>query len=215
MNEPRQIRIEPFALGDYQTNCYIVHDATQCFVADCGDRPEPLLDRLDELGLEPEAFVLTHAHLDHIAGLHAARRRYAGSPIWIHPLEAPWLLDTEQNLSALAGQPVTAPPSDRTIEHGESLDLVGGPWEVRHAPGHSPGSVVLFSASLGIAISGDTVFAGSIGRTDFPGCDFETLEASIRREIYSLPEDTTLLPGHGPPTTVGRERSTNPFVKAN
>jgi hydroxyacylglutathione hydrolase len=211
-------RIEPFALGAYQTNCYLVRTEggdrpPRAWVVDVGENPTPLLDRIAELALEPEAFVLTHAHLDHIAGLHEARRRFPGTPIWIHRAEEHWLLDAERNLSALSGRPVTAPPPDRLLDEDDVLDLAGGSWGVLHTPGHSPGSITLHNPELDVAFVGDALFQGSIGRTDFPGSSFETLAESIRTKLYPMPRGTVALPGHGPRTTIGHERDTNPFVR--
>lgn len=211
--------IEVFALGDYQTNCSIVHapDAAPgdpCWVCDCGERPAALLDRLAQTGLVPEAFVLTHAHLDHIAGLLEARAKYPSTPIWIHTDEELWLTDPERNLSAFGPKgPVTAPPPDRLLTHGETLTLAGEPWRVLHVPGHSPGSCAFVHDASRTCLGGDALFHGSIGRTDFPGCSFETLADSIRTHLYALPEQTRVIPGHGPETTIGFEKTSNPFVK--
>jgi glyoxylase-like metal-dependent hydrolase (beta-lactamase superfamily II) len=168
-----------------------------------------LIDAMDNT----EAIVLTHAHVDHIAGLHDARKRYPKTPIWIHTIEEHWLLDAELNLSAFGQFPTTAPPADRLLEHGETLRLAGVDWDVLHVPGHSPGSIAFYSAAARVVIAGDALFAGSVGRTDFPGCSMETLAQSIREHLYTLPDETIVYPGHGPATTIGRERATNPYVR--
>jgi hydroxyacylglutathione hydrolase len=211
------IAIEPFCLGPYQTNCYIVRrdaaDAAQaCWVADFSFDIDTLLARLDELELTPEALIVTHAHVDHIAGLATAKRRFPDAPILIHEAEQDWLTDANLNLSGFSPTPVTAPPADRLLTEGETLTLAGLDWHVLHTPGHSPGSISLYSEQTGVCICGDAIFKGSIGRTDFPGCSFDALERSIREKIYTLPDETILLPGHGPSTTVGDEKRTNPFV---
>lgn len=224
-DEPR-LAIEPFALGPFETNCYIVraaagsaqgreHAPETGFVVDCGQDPEPLLDRLDELNLTPEVWLLTHAHIDHIAGLNRARRRFPDVPIWIHRIEESWLLDAEANLSAFTGQPITGPPADRLLDDEQQLTLAGLTWTTIHVPGHSPGSLAYHNPETDLCFGGDALFRGSIGRTDFPGCDFETLATSIRTRLYTLPDETRVLPGHGPDTTIAGEKHTNPFVTAS
>ncbi|HHN78942.1 MAG TPA: MBL fold metallo-hydrolase [Phycisphaerales bacterium] len=221
MTDPNRCTIETFSLGPYQTNCYIVRgiprdgEQEKCWVADVGFEPEPMLDRLETLGLIPEAFILTHAHLDHIAGLFEARRRFPGIPIWIHEAEKDWLTDDRQNLSAFSPTPVTAPPADRLLRENDNLHLAGQTWRVLHTPGHSPGGISLYCDAAGVCLCGDAIFNGSIGRTDFPGSDFDTLAASIRSKLYALPDDTVLYPGHGPTTTVGAEKRSNPFVRTD
>jgi len=210
-------KIDPFCLGPYQTNCYIIHGETpegesSCWVADFSFESEPLLEQLERDALVPEALVLTHAHVDHIAGLGAAKRRFPDAPILIHEAERDWLTDANLNLSGFSPNPVTAPPADRLLADGDTLSLAGRAWRVLHTPGHSPGSVSLFCEEAGVCICGDAIFKGSVGRTDFPGCSFAVLERSIRDKIYALPDETVLLPGHGPATTVGDEKRTNPFV---
>jgi glyoxylase-like metal-dependent hydrolase (beta-lactamase superfamily II) len=215
MNARPRLNIRGVPLGPFETNCYVVSEAgsDECFVVDAGFGSSRLTEIIRDNKLKPTALVLTHAHLDHIGGVRSLRETFPELPIWIHEKETQWLLDPVLNLSAAAGMPVTAPKCDRVLHEGEELDLPGGPWKVLHTPGHSPGSVTLVSPKHGVAFVGDALFAGSIGRTDFPGCSFEQLQQSIREKLYTLPTETVCFPGHGPETQIGREMKTNPFVK--
>lgn len=177
--------------------------------------PEPLLDIVRRSKLAPELIILTHAHADHIAGLDIIAGAFPAAKLCMHAAEADWLTDPELNLSVFLGNPIalrTRPA--RLLAHGDTLTLGDRAFTVLHTPGHSPGSLALHSPVDALAIVGDTLFAGSIGRTDFPHSDHEQLLASIRQHLYTLPEATTLHPGHGPVTTVGHEKRTNPFVRA-
>lgn len=216
MNARPRLDIRSESLGPFETNCYVVSVAgeSECFIVDASFDSSRLVEIIRSAGLKPVALVLTHAHLDHIAGVRELRQSFPELPIWIHEAEVQWLVDPMLNLSAVAGMPVTAPKCDRTLRDGEDLDLPGGPWKVLHTPGHSPGSVALWSKEHATALVGDTLFAGSIGRTDFPGCSFEELEKSIREKLYRLPPETRCFPGHGPQTQIGREARSNPFVRA-
>ncbi len=206
-------QIRTFAGGPFAENTYLAYeeDGKTGVLVDPGAVTASALAEVERLGLHLEAVLLTHAHLDHIEGV-AAVRRVVRAPIHLHPADRP-LYDAVLDHAAGFGVAVERPPPpDAALAHGQSLAFAGTVWEVRHAPGHAPGHVVLYSEAEGVCFAGDVVFAGSIGRTDLPGGDFRTLMASIRREILSLPDDTRLLTGHGPETTVGFERRTNPFL---
>lgn len=217
-NQSESPVIQGFALGDFQTNCYLVTRGSpergkRAWIVDCGYDPEPLLDAAQAQGLVIELIVLTHAHADHIAGLFEARKRFPDAPIVMHESERSWLADPMLNVSAAIGLNITAPDADRFIGHGDAIELDGMVFEVRHTPGHSPGSVSLIHAGSKQALVGDTLFNGSIGRTDLPGGDHPTLERSIKAQLYTLDPETVCYPGHGPATLVGREMVTNPFVR--
>jgi hydroxyacylglutathione hydrolase len=215
-------QIEAFTLGMWATNCYLVYygdpgrpAAADCWIVDASFEPEPIAARISELSLSPRALILTHAHIDHIAGVNQLMSAFAprGCRLMIHENEEAWLTDPMLNLSMAAGMPVTARKADQLLHDGDTLSLGADTWRILHTPGHSPGSISLYSEHAGAALVGDALFAGSIGRTDFPGCDFDTLAHSIRTKLYTLPERTAVHPGHGPATTIGREKSGNPFVR--
>jgi glyoxylase-like metal-dependent hydrolase (beta-lactamase superfamily II) len=201
--------VQRMSLGPFQANCYIVQAGTDAVVIDPGAEAERLVSLLDDRGVEPRAIVLTHAHADHVGGVSGLVRRF-GAPVYLHPADAP-LYRAAAEHAALFGIAMESPPEpDAWLEHGEHLSFGSIRLEVRHAPGHSPGGIVLVTPAE--AFVGDCVFAGSIGRTDLPGGDTRTLLRSIRKQILSLPPDTTLYTGHGPPTTVAVEAATNPFL---
>ena len=208
-------RIHIFTLGPFGTNCHVVQvpGDDRCWIVDAGFEPEELIEHVRSAGLKPQKLLLTHAHIDHIAGVTDVLRAFPKTPVAIHQAEAAWLSDPHLNLSAGYGLPITCHGPDEILAEGTDLDLAGTTWRVLHTPGHSPGSITLVHEPSRQAIVGDALFNGSIGRTDFPGCSFEELAESIRTKLYTLDPQTRIFPGHGPPTTIGHERRTNPFVK--
>lgn len=204
-----------FPLGPFQTNCYVitVGEDPECWIVDAGFDPGPLIEHIRSHGLKPSKILLTHAHADHIAGLDEVRHAFGEVPILLHPAEHEWLRNPALNLSGGMGFPIKTPGPDGSLEEGMTLTLCGSKWRVLHTPGHSPGGISLVHDDSRCALVGDTLFAGSIGRHDFPTSDFEDLQRSIREKLYALPDDTICHPGHGPSTMVGMEAATNPFVR--
>ena len=206
------LKITTFALGDYQTNCHIVTCDDDCWVVDCGYEPERLIAHLQEYDLHPTAILLTHCHADPIAGLDQLRSTIGNVPMFCHASESSWNQNPILNLSGLGGQPVTAAPVQGYLEPGQDLTLGDSHWRILHAPGHSPGSICFVHDESDQAIVGDTLFAGSIGRYDFPTSNVEDLRHTIREVLMRLPDSMMIYPGHGPTSTIGVERKTNPFV---
>lgn len=210
---PAKLHIDTFTLGDWATNCYVLHvDSGECWIVDVGFDPQPMLAFIEHKRLTPRRIVLTHAHVDHIAGLTLARKRWPDVPIAIHEAEREFLTTPALNLSIVLEQAIVAPEADAALAHGDTLRLDDLTFEVRHTPGHSPGGITLYQPDHAVALVGDALFAGSIGRTDFPTSDHAALIQAIHTQLLTLPDATRLLPGHGPETTVAHERQTNPFL---
>lgn len=197
-------------------NTYVAHfpDRTDCVVVDPGFDSDQILDYLVRHRLTPAALLITHAHIDHIAGNEALRRQWPNCPIIIGRVDAPKLTDPMGNLSGLYDFSLTSPPADQLLDDDQEISCAGFDLWVRTVPGHSTGHVVFIwrGSSPWLVFGGDVLFQGSVGRTDFPGGSFETLSAGIHSKLFTLPEETIVLPGHGPRTTIGSERRENPFV---
>jgi len=210
------VQIHTIVSDPFAENSYVVwrDGGTEAFVIDPGFEPDPIRELLDERGLTLAAIVNTHGHVDHMAGNAAMKRAFPAAPIVIGPGDAPMLTDATLNLSAAFGMPVVSPPADQLVKEGDRLTVAGIDLEVFDLPGHSPGHVVYLirGEKPHLVLGGDVLFRGGIGRFDFPGGSFEQLKAGIERVLWPLPPDTVVYPGHGPVTTVGHEKATNPFV---
>jgi hydroxyacylglutathione hydrolase len=218
------VLVAGFPAGSFQTNCYVVAagPGEACIVVDPGqDAVEPLDALLAEHRLTPVAVLLTHGHFDHTFSV-APVCDGNDVPAWIHPDDRELLADPLKGLSPEASaffggrMELREPREVRELADGAALDLAGLTLRVDHTPGHTPGSVVFGTATeegVEVVLAGDTLFAGSIGRTDLPGGDHAQMLASLRDKLLTRADDTVVLPGHGPTTTVGRERASNPFLQ--
>jgi len=210
------MKIEHLILGSYETNCYILREneaVKDCMIVDTGLEAEPLIDFLKAGELNPVAAVFTHGHIDHITGIPLLRENYPHIRIYIHKLDARMLTRATSNLSVLAGRIFRTKPADELVEEGDVIEAAGVKLEVFHTPGHTQGGISLYSKDEKILFSGDTLFAGSVGRTDMPGGNMRKLIEGIREKLLPLPEETLVYPGHGPATTIGQEKVRNPFLQ--
>lgn len=214
MSQP--IHVVAIPSQPFDENSYVVHvdGRDDCLVFDPGLEPDKIIDYLQRKKLTPAAFLCTHGHADHIGGNAALKGAWPDCPLVIGAGDAAMLTDAWLNLSGQFGMPVVSPPADQTLVEGERYSAAGIELEVFEIPGHSPGHIVfIYKGTEPYQVfGGDVLFAGSVGRTDFPGGSFEELAAGVHRVLFALPDDTVVLPGHGPHTTVGEERRTNPFV---
>jgi hydroxyacylglutathione hydrolase len=206
------VDVRLFTVGAFQENCYLVRPdgAEKALLIDPGDEAERLQGAMSELGVEPEAILLTHTHIDHI-GAVAPIARATGVPVYCPRAELTILAQPDRFFPPAWGS-VEAWEADQPLDGGERLQLAGLDIEVVSTPGHSPGHVTF--AIDGALFSGDVLFQGSIGRTDLPGADHATLMASIATLLERFDDDATVHPGHMGLTTLGRERATNPFLQA-
>lgn len=213
---PGPFRIETIVSAPFEQNSYIVWrpGSAEALIVDPGFDPDAILDIVKREALEPVAILNTHGHSDHIAGNAAMKRAFPEVPLIIGRNEAHLLTDPMANLSALFGSRLVSPPADRLVDDGERLGLVGASWLVREVPGHSPGSVAFIADGEDppVVLAGDILFAGSVGRCDFPGGSARTLISGIRSKLFALPEESIVYPGHGPTTTIGEERRSNPYA---
>ncbi len=208
--------VDCIVLGAYQTNGYVVRteeSSKACLIVDAGLDGHDLVTFLHERQLTPNAVVLTHGHVDHIAGLLQLQAAQADMKVYIHQQDGPMLTDPNKNLSAMAGQAVTLDCESVLVSEGDVIDGAGVSLQVIHTPGHTPGGMCLYAPSHDMLFAGDTLFQQSVGRTDFPGGSMSELKAAIKQKLFVLPDATLVYPGHGPETSIGAEKKSNPFVR--
>lgn len=208
------LNIRTYPLGPLQTNCYVISNKEkQCLIFDPGEQGEMFVNEIRNLKLKPLAIVLTHAHFDHIGAVEIVRDAFK-VPVYIHQAEKNWLMDASKNGSARYTELplVEAKPADVLIEQEGLLEIGSFSCQMFHTPGHSPGSITYWFKEDGFAIVGDTLFQGSIGRTDLPHGNDKQLLQSINNKILTLPDETVCYPGHGGPTTPQEEKRHNPFL---
>jgi len=204
------VKVQSITVGAFQENSYLVVDekTNRAVIVDPGGEGDRIIDAIERSGAELEAIWITHAHVDHVGAIASVKRRW-DVPVFLHPLDRR-LYEAASRQAEVYGIPFEEPPvPDREFSDGQQVQLGDAQMTVMHAPGHAPGHVVIHGN--GIALVGDCLFAGSIGRTDLPFSNPPQLADSLRR-IASLPDDTVVYPGHGIPTTIGEEKQSNPFL---
>ena len=213
------VKIDHLILGEYQTNSYILRLGStdkDVVIVDTGLEGGPLVTFLVQNELNPVAVIFTHGHADHIRGFEELRFKYPTIKSYIHKNDAAMFTDSSLNLSYYAGVDFKTDLPEIIIESEKMIELAGMSFAVLHTPGHTPGSICLYCAAEGVVFTGDTLFAGGVGRTDFPGYDsrkmYNQLIEGIKSKLMVLPETTAVYPGHGSRTTIGREKRLNPFL---
>lgn len=206
------MRMARMTVGALATNCYIVSDETtgKAFIVDPGGDAKRIMDKVEELHLKVEAILLTHGHFDHMMAVDQLREKF-GCKVYLSKEEEELIKDPQQNVSAMFGRPI-ATSADEFVEDGQQLQIAGFQIEVLATPGHTKGGVCYYLKEQEIAFSGDTIFEGSVGRSDFPGGNARELIRSIKDKLCVLPDDTQLFPGHGDSTVVSYEKQYNPFL---
>lgn len=210
------LQVIPVLSMPFAENSYIVYleGRDDAVVIDPGLEPQLILAKLKKHQLHLVAILNTHGHADHIAGNAAMKKHFPQAPLYIGTGDAPMLTDPILNLSRPFGMDIVSPPADHLLKEGDSISLAGIDMHIREIPGHSPGHIVfiLSEQQPTIVFGGDTLFQGSIGRTDFPNGNHQQLITGIKKKLFSLPEDTMVYPGHGDETTTGEEMASNPFL---
>jgi hydroxyacylglutathione hydrolase len=209
------LHIETISLGPLETNCYVLWRSaagrSTCWIVDVAMWSKPMVEFLRERNLAPGVILLTHGHGDHIGGVEYVMNAFPDARLYCPAADEPMLQSPELNLSATFLMGIQAPPAHELLRPGQTLQMDDLAWQVLDTSGHTPGGMSYYCPAEGVVFTGDSLFAGSIGRTDIPNGDGDRLLDNIRRHLLKLPDETRIYPGHGPATTIGREKQTNPF----
>ncbi len=206
-------KVRTVVVGPFAVNCYLLfdEDTSDCLIIDPGADDDVIDYEVEQLALVPKAILLTHGHGDHIAAVAAVKDKY-DIPLYVGAGEEGLLADPSANISAYFDSPIVAPTPDHAVTDEQTIRVGALTLKVLSTPGHSPAGVCYLLEEEGVLFCGDTLFAGSIGRSDLPGSSHDLLMKSIHAKILTLPDAVVCLPGHGPATTVGAERTSNPFL---
>lgn len=209
--------LDIIVVGDYQVNCYLYRkdiSTNEVIIIDPGADAPKIINFIESKKLAPLAIMLTHGHTDHIGAVNSLREKYQ-VPLYAGINELEMLSDPAKNLSVYLDEPISIEKPEFALRNEQMVALAGTNLKILATPGHSPGGICIVDERANLVFCGDTLFFGSIGRTDFPGCSTELLLNSIKTQLLSLPDSFICYPGHGPKTTIGGERVNNPFLKGN
>lgn len=205
------MKVKWIAVGALETNCYLVYseDTLECIIVDPGAEPDKIVQEVNANSLKPIAIINTHGHVDHVGANKPVKQEF-DIPLYIHQADLKLLKSALQSGFGLMIGAKKSPSPDKFLKEGDTLKLGKSHLRVIHTPGHSPGSISLLGD--GFILSGDALFQSGVGRTDLPGGSWEELQESIKRKILTLPPNTVVFPGHGPPTKVSIEKNSNPYL---
>jgi glyoxylase-like metal-dependent hydrolase (beta-lactamase superfamily II) len=209
----QELMVRGIVVGAFQENCWVIGNrrSREAICVDPGDEPGEILAMAREMGVSIKYIANSHGHIDHVLGV-AGIREATGARFLLHPADAEMVRNTSESAKRWMGAEIpNPPPPDAPLADGDEIDIDGVKLHVLHTPGHTPGSVCFYAN--GVVFAGDTLFAGSIGRTDLPGGDYDQEMGSIVERLLALPDDTIVLPGHMDQTTIGQERQRNPYVR--
>ena len=208
------MKIMYMVLGPFMTNTYILYneETMEGLVVDPSFSPQQYIKAIEEKKIHLTSIFLTHAHVDHMAGMNELRKAFPEARMYMDKRDRPFLRDPERNLSYMFPTPTLVDDADVWVKDGDEIETSGYTFQVIDTSGHTPGGISFYLQKEGIVFTGDSLFQGSIGRTDFPGGSMKELTGSIRKNLFALPDSTVVLSGHGEQTTIGQEKRTNPFL---